>query len=130
MASQRKSERMRPLALPFGKGFRFARYCGKMYSCHIYYLFALKFLGTNAEIASERDIRGAKTLVRELGVTIALACYLHILVADPGEGPGPPPYFFGNSAFSLICGHYLRRIQHSYSLGEGLDPPPHSPHEF
>ena len=28
-------------------------------------------------------------------------------VADPGEGPGrpgPPPFFFGNSAFSLNCG--------------------------
>ena len=52
-----------------------------------------------------------------------------LTVADPGEGlGGPPPYFFGNSAFSLKCQNYLRRIQHSLpsgspSLAEGLDPP-------
>ena len=32
--------------------------------------------------------------------------FAHSTVADPGEGPGgpePPPYFFGNIAFSLKC---------------------------
>ena len=44
--------------------------------------------------------------------------YFAMAVADPGEGSGGgcrPPNFFGNSAFSLKCQNYLRRIQWTYT---------------